>query len=190
HQITHLAVKLRNVRAGKRLHIGWNRIKHSPGEVESRGRNHTAPRNYRTRRSLYLGTPIEHRIDRHVHVIIRNLPSPPNYSARWVVQPRSRPPDLHFLPPRQPEPPFDQPALEHDRDILQVLVPVRGAREPDRHAHDGPALPVHVHGSDRSRSILILRTKPQLYHVQRPIAQPYLQRVTNGKVVIVESGWR
>src|SRR6185437_14867108 len=26
--------------------------------------------------------------------------------------------------------------------------------------------------------------------VQRPLAQPYLQRVTNGKVVIVESRWR
>src|SRR6185312_16938946 len=97
HQITHLAVKLRNVRAGERLHIGWKRIKHSPGELESLGRNLAAPRNYRTRRSLYLWTPIEHRIDRHVHVIIRNLPPSSNYSARWIVQPRSRPPDLHFL---------------------------------------------------------------------------------------------
>src|SRR6185312_14982576 len=184
HQITDLAVKLRNVRAGKRLHIGWNRIKHSPGELESRGLNLAAPRNYRAGRSLYLGTPIEHRVDRHVHVIIRNLPPSSNYSARRVVQPRSSPPDLHFLPPRQPEPPLDQPALEHDGDILQVLVPVRGTREPDRHAHHRSGLPVHVHGSDRTRSILILGPKPQLYHVKRSIAQPYLQRVTNGKVVI------
>src|SRR6185437_562831 len=189
-ELAHLAMQLRDVRARERLHVWWNRIKHASSKLESLRRNLAAPRDYCAVRDLDLGPRIEHRIDRHVYVIIRNLPAPSNYSARWIIQPRPRPSYLDFLPPRQPEPSIDQAALEHDGDVFQVLVPVRGAREPDRHAHHGTAPPVHIHRSYCACSILVLRPKPQLHHVQHPFAQPDLQRIAYGKVVIVESGCR
>src|SRR6185437_3489600 len=176
-------MQLRDVRALERSHIGRDRVEHGAQELESLRCDLAAAPDYGARRGLYLGAGIEHGIDRYVDVVIRDLPASPNYSARRIIQPRSRSPYLHFLPPRQPEPPVDQAALEYDGNVLQILVPVRGARESDRHTHHRPAPPVDVHGSDCTCRVLILRTETQLHHVQRPVAKPYLQRVANGEIV-------
>src|SRR5690348_17526634 len=52
--------------------------------------------------------------------------------------------------------------LEHDRDVLELLVEIRGVREGERHADHLRARGVDVHRADDARRALVARSHRHL----------------------------
>jgi hypothetical protein len=80
--------------------------------------------------------PTEHRIrNLRVQVVVVDFPPAANDASCWKVEPGDPPSDLDLLTSRQPVPVLIECALQHDTDVLQLPVEIRGRREAEAESH-------------------------------------------------------
>src|SRR5688572_6619251 len=173
-----LVLDLRDIGVGDRAHIGRKRIEHSTHERKRHRRSARGERYFRTRK--YSGR------ERLVHLVAADLPPPADDSARRVVEPLARPPDLDLLPAGKPEA-FDEPVLEDDTDVLEVLVPKGRAGEAECHANHFPAFPVDIDSADGSWLAVVLWPDAHFVDVESTRTQANLKRVADCVVVLQQA---
>src|SRR6185503_11928832 len=117
--------------------------------------------------------------DPGIELVLADLPASPDDAAHGIVQPRRGAADLDFLSAREPEAGSDQAVLEHDEQVLELLVEEGGAREAERHANDLPIVPIEIHRADHAGQAIVLWPDLDLVYVEHPSRDGDAERVAD-----------
>ena len=118
-----------------------------------------------------------------VQLVLANFPAPTDDSTNRIVQPRRRPANLDLLTARQPVLCPDQSILEHDEEVLELLVEKRRAREAQRHAHHLRVVAIEIQRANHARLAIVFGAHLQLVDADHSARHGDAQRVREREVV-------